>query len=256
MIIDTHAHLYSPELISEIKEILSRAKDAGIERIIVPAVDVTTSKTILNLSEKYDMIYCALGIHPCEVKNCDRKSLDEIEKLLGHEKVIAIGETGLDYYWDTSNIDSQKEFFIHQIRLAKAYRLPVIIHTRSSTEDAIKIIKENYDQNLSGQFHCFSGDNEQLNKVLELDNFYISFCGNITYKKFNDTDVILNCPESKLLSETDSPFLPPVPFRGKRNEPSYIVNTISKISEIKNIDTEKLKEKLYSNAKELFFKNI
>lgn len=256
MIIDTHAHLYYPELISETEEILSRAKDAGIERIIVPAVDLKTSGIIINLSEKYDMIYCSLGIHPCEVKNSDMKSLDEIEKLLGHEKVVAIGETGLDYYWDTSNIDNQKEFFIHQIRLAKAYGLPVIIHTRSSTEDAIKLIIENYDQNLSGQFHCFSGDNEQLNKVTELDNFFISFCGNITYKKFSDTDIILNCPESKMLSETDSPFLPPVPYRGKRNEPSYIVNTISRISEIKNIDTEKLKEKLYLNAKELFFKNI
>ena len=256
MIIDTHAHLYYPELISEIDEILSRAKDSGIERIIVPAVDLTTSETILKLSEKYDMIYCALGIHPCEVKNSDMKSLDEIEKLLGHEKVIAIGETGLDYYWDTSNIDNQKEFFLHQIRLAKAYRLPVIIHTRSSTEDAIKIIKDNYDQNLSGQFHCFSGDKYQLNKVMELDNFYISFCGNITYKKFNDTDIILSCPESKLLSETDSPFLPPVPYRGKRNEPSYIVNTISKISEIKNTDEERLREKLYSNATNLFFKKI
>lgn len=255
MIIDTHAHLYYPELISEIDEILSRAEDSGIEKIIVPAVDLTTSETILKLSEKYDMIYCALGIHPCEVKNSNMKSLDEIEKLLCHEKVVAIGETGLDYYWDTSDIQEQKEFFIHQIGLAKAFKLPVIIHTRSSTEDAIKIIKENYDQNLSGQFHCFSGDNEQLNKVIDLDNFYISFCGNITYKKFNDTDIILNCPQSKMLSETDSPFLPPVPYRGKRNEPSYIVNTISKISEIKNIDNEKLKEKLYSNAKNLFFKN-
>lgn len=252
MITDTHAHLYYPELISQIDETLYRAQDAGVERIIVPAVDLATSRTILELAEKYNMIYGALGIHPCEVKNNDHKTLDEIEKLLNHEKIVAIGETGLDYYWDTSNTESQKEFFKHQLLLSKEYNLPVIIHTRSSTEDAIAIVKENYDLNLKGQFHCFSGDSGQLSSVLEMENFYVSFCGNITYKNYKESEIILNCPENKILSETDSPFLPPVPYRGKRNEPSFITNTISKIAEIKSTDTEILKKNMYLNSKMLF----
>ena len=255
MIIDTHAHLYYPELLSDIKDVLSRAKDAGIEKIIVPAVDIQTSKDIVSLSEKYEMIYCALGIHPCEVKNNEIKSLDEIELLLNHEKVVAIGETGLDYYWDTSGTEKQKEFFTRQIGLAKAYKLPVIIHTRNSVEDAITIVKDNYDECLSGQFHCFSGSIEQLDKILELDNFYVSFCGNITYKNFGESDVILKCPVSRLLSETDSPFLTPVPHRGKKNEPSFIINTISKLSQMKDISLELLKEEMLTNAKKLYFSN-
>ncbi|MBS1552053.1 MAG: TatD family hydrolase, partial [Bacteroidetes bacterium] len=127
-----------------------------------------------------------------------------------------------------------------------------IIHTRSSTEDAIAIVKENYDLNLKGQFHCFSGDSGQLSSVLEMENFYVSFCGNITYKNYKESEIILNCPENKILSETDSPFLPPVPYRGKRNEPSFITNTISKIAEIKSTDTEILKKNMYLNSKMLF----
>ncbi|MDQ3019099.1 MAG: TatD family hydrolase [Bacteroidota bacterium] len=256
MITDTHAHLYYPEVISNIDEILSRANDEGIERIIVPAVDFETSKQIIDMSEKYDMIFCALGVHPCDVHKNELKVIEEIEKFLLHPKVVAVGETGLDYYWDTSGFEKQKSFFKLQIELAKSYRLPIVIHTRNSVDDAIEIIKKNYDENLKGQFHCFSGNESQLNKILELDNFYVSYCGNITYKNFNGTEVIKKTPAEKILSETDAPFLPPVPYRGKKNEPSYIIHTLRKISEVKEIEYDVLLNSINENADRLFFKQF
>ncbi|MBV6477495.1 MAG: putative metal-dependent hydrolase YcfH [Ignavibacteria bacterium] len=252
-IIDTHAHLYYPELLSELKDILNRAKDNGIEKIIIPAVNLETSLHILKLTEEHEMLYCAIGIHPGDVKESSFKDIDEIEKLISHEKVVAIGETGLDYYWDKSFIEKQKEFFKLQIEIAKDKNLPIVIHTRDSTEDAINIVRENRNGRLKGQFHCFSGSIEQLKEITELKNFYVSFCGNVTYKKNSGDDIVKACPEGKLLSETDSPFLPPVPYRGKKNEPSYIVKTLEKISEIRNDDYDKLLEKIFYNSLELFF---
>jgi len=253
MIIDTHAHLYYPEILGQLEEILLRARDAGVEKIIAPAIDLETSKTVLELSEKHEMIYCAIGIHPCDVNKNELDAIDEIEKLLDHEKVLAIGETGLDYYWDTSNAEKQKSFFQLQIELAKSHKLPIVIHTRNSTKDAIDIICENYDEDLRGQFHCFSGNETQLNQILNLNNFYISFCGNITYKNFTDTDLILKAPNNRILSETDSPFLTPVPFRGKKNEPSYIIHTLSTIADIKEIDRSELLKTILKNVNNLFF---
>lgn len=255
MITDTHAHLYYPEIISRLDDVLSAAKDNGIERIIVPAVDLETSRTIIDLSEKHDMIYCALGVHPCDVNKNELKSIDEIEKLCSHEKVVAIGETGLDYYWDKTNAKKQKEFFKLQIELARSKKLPVVIHTRDSIDDAINMIKENHDENLSGQFHCFSGNPDQLHDALSLDNFYVSYCGNVTYKNFDGSDVVKKTPADRLLSETDSPFIPPVPYRGKKNEPSYLIHTLQKISEIKQIEHNVLIEEINKNVNRLFFNN-
>ena len=254
MIIDTHCHLYYPELINNIDDILSRAKDNGIEKIIIPAVDLDSSRTAIMLSEKYEMLYCALGVHPCDADKNEVNIIDEIEKLITHEKVTAVGETGLDYYWNKSGIEKQKTFFKLQIELAQTYNLPIIIHTRNSVEDAIYMISRYYTGNSGGQFHCFSGNKEQLKQVLEFEKFYVSFCGNITYKNFADENVVRICPEDKILSETDSPFLPPVPFRGKKNEPSYIINTLKKISEIKEINYENFTDIVYSNANHLFEK--
>ncbi|HMS64713.1 MAG TPA: TatD family hydrolase [Ignavibacteria bacterium] len=255
MITDTHAHLYYPEIATNLDEILSRAADAGITKIIVPAVDIETSLSALKLSEKYEMIYCALGIHPGEVNKNELICIDEIEKLISHEKVVAIGEIGLDYYWDISNIEKQKDFFSVQTELAKSYELPVIIHTRKSVDDAIEIIDKKHETSLKGQFHCFSGNLEQLNKILKLEGFFVSFCGNITYKNFTESNVVLKCPIERLLSETDTPFLPPVPYRGKKNEPSYILKTLEKISEIKNTDLSTDLKNIYTNSEKLFFKN-
>ncbi len=253
MLTDTHAHLYYPELADNLPDILKRAEEAGIKRVIVPAVNLETSLKIIELSERYDQIYCALGIHPCDVSKAGENELREIEKLLSKKKVVAVGETGLDYYWDTSNVEIQREYFRKQIRIANAFDLPVIIHTRESTDDAISLIKEEIEQfPVRSHFHCFSGDLQQLNDCLSIPDSHVSFCGNITYKNSTLDEVIAATPIDRLLSETDSPFLPPVPYRGKKNEPSYMINTLSKIALVKGISTEQLHKTVSANAEKFF----
>lgn len=253
MIIDTHAHLYYDELLSQIDDVVKRAEDSGVEKIIVPAVDYKSSLTILELADKYKMIYGLVGVHPTEVQKVDNDELDKIYKLLDNEKIVGIGETGLDYYWDKNYIDKQKDFLKKQIEIAKEKNLPIVLHTRDSVADTISIIRENLDDNLKGQFHCFGGSVNEMNEVVSLDNFYVSYCGNITYKNFKERDVVQATPLEKLLSETDSPFLTPVPNRGKKNEPSNIIYTIKALSEIKDTDEDIVRKQLYDNANRLFF---
>lgn len=255
MIIDTHAHLYYDSVLPNIDEVLSRAKDAGVERVIVPAVDLETSRQIIAMSEQYDMIYAAIGIHPCDVHKISTDDFNEIVKLSEHEKVVAIGESGLDYYWDLAHKQKQIDYFKLQIELSKSTGKPIVIHSRSAIDDSIKIIKENYSDELKGHFHCLSGTVENLNEILSLKNFYVSYCGNVTFKKFDEQELVIHSPASRLLSETDSPFLTPVPYRGKTNEPAYVIHTIKKISEMKEIDEEELKRAMYENAMRLYFNN-
>lgn len=253
MLTDTHAHLYYPEIFDRLDDVIRSASESGIGRIIAPAVNLETSLKVLELSKANNEIYCALGIHPCDVMKVKENELEKIESLITNEKVVAIGETGLDYYWDVSSIDVQKEFFRKHIRLASENNLPVIVHTRNSLDDAVSIIREEYDKYpVKAHFHCFSGNREQLKECLDIPGVYISFCGNITYKKSGMDEVIADVPAGRLLSETDSPFLPPVPYRGKANEPAYMVKTIEKIAEVKNIDAGELSEILSVNADEFF----
>jgi TatD DNase family protein len=254
MIIDCHAHLYYDELLKDIDNVLKRADESGVVKIIIPAVDIKTSEKILLLAEKYNQIYAAVGFHPCNIKGFTISDLKFIESLLSHSKVVAIGEIGLDYYWDKTNLDFQKAFFSEQIEMAKTSGLPIIVHTRDSSKDAIEMISVSMNENLAGQFHCFSGDENDLDKILSLNNFYVSFCGNITFKKFSGRNLIELTPVERMLAETDSPFLSPEPFRGKTNEPSRVVHTLKKIAEIKNCDYEILENSIYNNTIELFKK--
>ena len=254
MIIDTHAHLYYENLLTDIDGILERAFKSGVERIIVPAVDLKTSEIIMGLADKFEMIYAAVGFHPCDIKEKNIGDIKFLEDFIKHEKTVAIGEIGLDYFWDKTYNELQKDFFRAQVELAANSGLPIIIHTRDSIKDAIEILKLTNMANLSGQFHCFSGDEEDLEKVLAFKNFYISYCGNVTYKKFSAINVVEKTPAEKLLAETDSPFLTPEPFRGKNNEPSRVIYSIRKISEIKKMDFDILKERLFENTKTLFKK--
>jgi TatD DNase family protein len=253
MIIDTHAHLFYDDIIAEMDKILERAAESGVSRIIVPAVDIPTSGKIIKLCDKYDMIYGAAGFHPGDIKDTGNEDLKLLEEFLQHPKIVAIGEIGLDFYWDISYKDKQFFFFKEQIELAKDKNLPVIVHTRNSTKEAVEIITEKYDKNLKGQFHCFSGTQEDLDSILKLENFFVSFCGNITFKKYKDTEIIKNTPVNRLLSETDSPYLSPEPFRGKRNEPAFLKYTLKKISEIKETDPGTLESAIYQNVMNLFF---
>jgi TatD DNase family protein len=253
MIVDTHAHLFYDDIMSEMDKVLERASESGVSRIIVPAVDIPTSKKIISLCDKYEMIYGAVGFHPGDIKETDNEDIKLLEEFISHPKVVAIGEIGLDYYWDKTYNDKQIFFFKEQIDIAKDKNLPVIIHTRNSTKEAIEIITEKYDSKLKGQFHCFSGTPEDLGNILKLENFYVSFCGNVTFKKYKDIDIIKNVPAEKLLSETDTPYLSPEPFRGKRNEPAYLKYTLKKISEIKEIEYGILENAIYRNVMNLFF---
>jgi TatD DNase family protein len=240
MIVDTHCHLYYDDLINNIPDILAKSEETGIDKIIVPAVDISTSNQIIELAGKFPMIYAAIGIHPCDIKENDIEILDKLIPLLKNKKVVAIGETGLDYYWDKTNAGKQKEFFKKQIELAFKYNIPVVIHSRGAVKDIISIIKSEYKEGLKIHMHCFSGEVSEAAELLEYENLYFSFCGNVTYKNFRDTEVVRFIPEDRLLFETDSPFLTPVPFRGKTNYPYHIVHSIKKISEIKQISESRL----------------
>ncbi|MCI0473594.1 MAG: TatD family hydrolase [Ignavibacteria bacterium] len=251
MIIDTHAHLYFPELRDNITEIMDNALEAGISKIIIPAVDLKTADIALDLSSKYEQIFAAVGYHPCDISDVDESVLYDVENLCKNEKVVAIGETGLDYFWDKSFIDKQKYFFRSQIDLSLKNKLPVIIHTRDSIGDTIDIVSD-YKDDLTGQFHCFSGDESDLNAVLTGTKLFVSFCGNITYKKNTSAALLDKIPVRRILSETDSPFLPPVPFRGKKNQPAFVVNTIKFIADKINTDYNDFLKILYSNAISLF----
>jgi TatD DNase family protein len=253
MIIDTHAHLFYDEFLPVMDSLIDKALQAGITKIIVPAVDLQTSQKVISLCDKYDMIFGAVGFHPEDIVQVNPNDIKLLEEFTSHPKIVAIGEIGLDFYWDVSYKDKQFFFFKEQIELAKAKNLPVIIHTRNSTSDAIDILKEKNDFKLKGQFHCFSGTENDLENISIMKNFYVSFCGNITFKNFKDTNIIINTPVEKLLSETDTPYLSPEPFRGKKNEPSNLIYTLKKLAEIKQIEYNLLIEALYKNCINLFF---
>lgn len=251
MIIDTHAHLYYADLKDRIDEILENAVNNGITKIIAPAIDLKTSEELLGLASKHDMIYAAIGFHPSDIPGLTEKDFETLEVLLKEDKVVAIGETGLDYYWDVTFKDKQKDFFLRHLLLSAEYDLPVIIHTRDSVKDAIKIIKES-KLIVKGQFHCFSGDESDLHDAIALETYCISYCGNITYKNFDALELVRHTPVEKLLAETDSPFLTPVPHRGKKNEPAFVKHTIEKMAHLKGVGFEEMVLQLEINTRALF----
>lgn len=256
LFIDTHAHLNYTELRSKLPEILSRATYAGIERIIIPATDLNSSIEITELIQKYDILYGAVGIHPTELKDFDESHLAKIEELAAESKIIAVGEIGLDYYWKPYDAELEKYVLKQQLKIAKQKNLPVILHNRESSADLMAIIEEEYeDGKLKGQFHSFSGDAEMAKRCVEM-GFYISFTGNITYKPNQKTldvyRIVKETPLENLLLETDTPYLPPVPYRGKRNEPAYLKYTAEKIAELKHLRIEEVANITTMNSKKLF----
>jgi TatD DNase family protein len=252
MFIDTHAHLFYPNFDGELDEILSRAKQNSIEYILVPATDLKTAEQVIELTQKYEMIYGAVGVHPHDTKDLDSSLIPKIEKLAKNKKIVAIGEIGLDYYYDFSPKEKQIEAFKAQIDLALKLDLPVIIHNRDSDEDMMNIIRSYCGSGLKGQFHCFNGSLKDAMELVGM-NFMISFTGNITYKKADNLRQTLQhvSPENLLL-ETDSPFMTPVPHRGKRNEPSYVKFVAEKIAELHKLRVEDVARITSFNAFRIF----
>jgi len=256
MLIDTHAHLNYPDILKNLDEILSRASDNGVEAILIPATNYRSSLEITELVQKYPMLYGAVGIHPNDLKGFEEKQLIEIEKLAVENKISAIGEIGLDYYWEPYDKDLQHNVLKAQIQIAKQSNLPVILHNRKSSGDLLNIVKAEFENGkLKGQFHSFSGDAEMARECIVM-GFYISFTGNITYKPNESThiayDIVKETDVKHLLLETDSPYLTPIPYRGKQNEPSYLKYTATKIAELKRISVEELAKKTTENAKNLY----
>ena len=258
MLIDSHCHLFYEDYHNDLDEVIARANEAGVKYFVVPATNHKTAVEAISLADKYQSVYAAVGFHPLDLKEYSEDGLRQIEELSKHPKVVAIGEIGIDYFYDTSPREYQKEIFSLQIKLAIKRDLPIIVHTRDSVQDAIDIVIHQVQQNPTwknggkrGVFHCFTGDALQA-EVLFKNNFLVSFPGPITFKKGTMADVLKEIGIENVMVETDSPYLTPVPFRGKRNEPSYIPLIAQKIAETLNISIEEVAKRTTGNAVALF----
>ncbi|MBC5638393.1 TatD family hydrolase [Ornithinibacillus sp. BX22] len=252
MLFDTHVHMNARQFLEDRDEVIKRAFDTGVTYMVVVGFDRETIPLAIEIAEQYDTIYAAVGWHPVDAIDMTDEDLTWIEELSQHPKVVAIGEMGLDYHWDKSPKDIQKEVFRKQIQLAKKVRLPIIIHNREATEDIITILQEENAKEIGGIMHCYNDSAEYVQTCLDM-NFYISLGGPVTFKNAPmPKEVAAMVPIDRLLIETDAPFLAPHPNRGKRNEPAYVKLVAEKIAEIRQISLEELSEKTTENACSIF----
>ncbi|KQU56854.1 hydrolase TatD [Bacillus sp. Leaf406] len=252
MLFDTHVHLNAEQFDEDVEEVIARAKEAGVENMVVVGFDRPTIERAMELVETYDFLYASVGWHPVDAIDMKDEDLDWIEEWTKHPKVVALGEMGLDYHWDKSPEDVQKDVFRRQIRLAKKVKLPIIIHNREATQDIVDILKEEEASEVGGIMHCFSGSPEVAKECVDM-NFYISLGGPVTFKNARKPkEVAKEIPLEKLLVETDCPYLAPHPNRGKRNEPAYVRLVAEQIAELKEISIEEVEAATTLNAKKLF----
>lgn len=252
MLFDTHVHLNDDQFKEDIEEVIKRAQEAGVSNMVVVGFDRATITRAMELIEKYDFIYASIGWHPVDAIDMLDEDLAWIEELSSHPKVVAIGEMGLDYHWDKSPRDIQKEVFRKQIRLAKKVNLPIVIHNREATADIVDILKEEHAESVGGIMHCYSGSPEVAKECLDM-NFYISLGGPVTFKNAKKPkEVAVEVPLDKLLIETDCPYLAPHPYRGKRNEPAYVKLVAEQIAELKGLTFEEVAVATNQNARKLF----
>ncbi len=249
--IDSHCHIYSTDLAEDVDAVLERADNAGVTRIYMPAIDSSTHKMMLDLAEKSKQCLPMMGLHPCSVKENFEEELQIIETYLESQKFAAIGETGLDFYWDKSHIKEQMISLKRHASWALQYNLPIVLHTREAMDETITEMQNYQAEGLQGVFHCFSGNAVQAEQIIDM-RFYLGIGGVATFKNSGMSEILKDIPLSSLLLETDAPYLAPVPYRGKRNEPSYLGLIAQKIAEIKNIDVEEVKIETTKNAKKLF----
>jgi TatD DNase family protein len=231
---------------------LRRAENEVIRLILMPAIDNETHLSMLEIEAQYPRkCLSMMGLHPCSVKEGYRQELSIVKGYFEKRRFVAVGETGLDFYWDRTFTKEQYESFQTQIELAKQYDIPVVIHSRNSIDECIKVIRENQQGNLKGVFHCFSGNEKQANEIIEL-GFFLGIGGVVTFKNSGLDKVMADIDMKNVVLETDSPYLAPVPFRGKRNECSYLKYVVEKLAEIKNITKDEIANITTRNAKELF----
>lgn len=247
---DSHCHFNDEKFDIDREDIIRSVYADGITKAVCVGYNLEKSKFALEIANSHDFIYSACGISPNDVEDFSKENLEEIESLCKNFKVVAIGEIGLDYYWNKENKEEQKELFIKQIDIANKLDKPIVIHTRDAYIDTIEILKA-HPVNKKGIFHCCPLNQELIKEALKL-GFYVSFSGNITFKNAKSEACVSLVPMDKILIETDSPYLSPEPFRGKRNDPSKVKLVATRISEIKGIDIEDVTKITYNNAKQIF----
>jgi len=257
--VDSHTHLYQQRFDEDIDEVIQRSLAAGVTTMILPNIDLESLEKVADLSHRY-LSHClpTVGLHPCDVKEDYEAVLEEMKKwafeptAFPDSRIYAIGETGLDYYWDETYIEQQKAALNIQLEWCRQLDLPVILHTRESVQDTIDIIAKEHKGILRGVFHCFSGTLEEARQIIAMDNFYLGVGGPVTYKNAALPELLREIPLERILLETDAPYLPPVPYRGKRNESSFIPLIAEKLAEIKRCSLSEMARQTTANAGRLF----
>lgn len=252
IITDTHTHLYSEAFNEDRDQMMQRAIKNNVTRFFVPAIDSTYTKAMLELEENYpDNVFLMMGLHPTSIKENYKEELKHVENMLAQRNFYAIGEIGIDLYWDKLTLKIQQEAFRHQIKLAKKYQLPIVIHCRESFDEIFEILEEEKGKDLFGIFHCFTGTIEQAHRAISF-NMKLGIGGVVTFKN-GKIDQFLNEIDLKhIVLETDSPYLAPTPYRGKRNESSYIINVLNKLSYIYGVTAKEIAEITTDNSKDVF----
>jgi TatD DNase family protein len=254
MLIDTHAHLHDPVFDPDRDTVIHTARQDGVDTMVTIGTDLATSQKAVELARKHDFIYATVGVHPHEVKDLQEGFYQFLEQLALQPKVVAYGEIGLDYYYMHSPKDSQQKHFREQIRLAKELELPLVIHTRQAAEETLAILQEEKADEIGGVFHCYTGNLATAKAAIAM-NFFISFSGILTFTKAVDLQAVAReLPIQHLLVETDCPYLAPIPYRGKRNEPAHVRHVAEKLAQIKGLPYEEIARITTQNAKRLFKK--
>ena len=252
MLTDTHTHLYSDHFNEDLSLVMQRAFDSGVKRLFIPAIDSATTEAMYSLEKQYpDNVFLMMGLHPTSVKSNFEQELEHVKREFSNRHFFAVGEIGIDLYWDKSNLENQKKAFKIQIQLAKKYKLPIVIHCRDAFDEIFKILESENDDDLFGIFHCFTGTEEQANKAISF-NMKLGIGGVVTFKN-SKIDTFLNKIDIKnIVLETDSPYLSPVPYRGKRNESSYLPLICKKLAEIYQLSEEEISLITTQNSKDVF----
>ncbi len=252
IITDTHTHLYSEAFDADRHEVIKRAINNNVKRFFIPAIDSTYTQAMLKLEKDFpEHMFLMAGLHPTSVKDDYTKELKHVEDLLLKRNFYAIGETGIDLYWDKTTLDIQKKAFKHQIHLAKQYNLPIVIHCRDAFDEIFEVLDEEKSEDLFGIFHCFTGTLVQANKAISF-NMKLGIGGVVTFKNGGIDQFIGQIDLKHIVLETDSPYLAPKPYRGKRNESSYIIMVLDKLSEIYDISKERIAKITTQNSKDIF----
>ncbi len=252
MLTDTHTHLYSDHFNEDLSLVMQRAFDSGVKRLFIPAIDSATTEAMYSLEKQYpDNVFLMMGLHPTSVKSNFEQELEHVKREFSKRHFFAVGEIGIDLYWDKSNLENQEKAFKIQIQLAKKYKLPIVIHCRDAFDEIFKILESENDDDLFGIFHCFTGTEEQANKAISF-NMKLGIGGVVTFKN-SKIDTFLNKIDIKnIVLETDSPYLSPVPYRGKRNESSYLPLICKKLAEIYQLSEEEISLITTQNSKDVF----